>query len=63
MGTKSLALCVSGLLMFHNGIIAIALPATPPPAQDPANTADAPRILSDQMDSLVAPIALYPDLI
>src|SRR4029077_14997728 len=40
--------------------------APPTPSQDITNTADAsaqaaPKIPNDQLDSLVAPIALYPD--
>ena len=33
----------------------------PPPAAAPAATQDAPLLPDDQVDSLVAPIALYPD--
>src|SRR4029078_7836743 len=35
--------------------------ARPQATQIPAGTEAAPRIPSDQLDSLVAPIALYPD--
>src|ERR1044071_6071553 len=59
--------CVALLLLGH----AVLLAQTPPATQ-PATTAtmtttttteppDAPKIPNDQLDSLVAPIALYPD--
>src|SRR4030095_8678363 len=66
-------LCVA-LLSFGNlGVFASHPKATPTPEtkatspQDPTTAAaaqeapDAPAITSEQMDSLVAPIALYPD--
>jgi hypothetical protein len=57
--------------LFH-GVIAIFFLGllTPVHSQTPAqqaesqvmtNTTEAPKIPSDQLDSLVAPIALYPD--
>src|SRR6185295_19210242 len=50
------------LLVFCN--IAVFAQSTQGPPPDPApteTTADAPKMPNDQLDSLVAPIALYPD--
>ena len=56
---KSLvALMIVALFVFGD----IAIFAAPKPASAPAKeTQDAPKIPNDQLDSLVAPIALYPD--
>jgi hypothetical protein len=68
------ALCVSVLLPGEAGLVLAQ--ETPPPAPPPAATAtapaatatapaaaepDAPKLTADQLDSLVAPVALYPD--
>ena len=37
------------------------MPATPPPPSPPANQAQAQPLPPQQLDNLVAPIALYPD--
>ena len=58
---KSLAFSLSVLLMSQTNIIIVIAQLATPPAQDTANPADAPRISSDQLNALVAPIALYPD--
>jgi hypothetical protein len=49
-----------------NTITAIAQTPTPTPTSKAAQAAagvdkDAPKLTADQLDSLVAPIALYPD--
>ena len=58
---RTLALLVSSLLVYGDGIlIAQQSPAATPPAGGPAGPAAA-KLSADQLDSLVAPIALYPD--
>jgi len=50
------------LLVFCNTTVFAQSTQDPPPSPAPAEpTADAPKIPNDQLDSLVAPIALYPD--
>jgi len=59
--------CVA-LLLFGNAVLLAQSPAPVQPAAQPevsppsqAPAADEPNISNDQLDSLVAPIALYPD--
>jgi len=49
-----------GLAVFLAAMPALAA-AQPPPAQHPASQTPAPRLSADQLDDLVAPVALYPD--
>ncbi|HKP03794.1 MAG TPA: DUF3300 domain-containing protein [Chthoniobacterales bacterium] len=56
--------CVALLLSGNAALLAQTPPATQPatqPAAPPAEAPDAPKIPNDQLDSLVAPIALYSD--
>jgi uncharacterized membrane protein YgcG len=57
------ALACVALLLFSNAVLLAQTPAATqlaaPPAEAPA--ADTPTISNDQLDSLVAPIALFPD--
>jgi hypothetical protein len=55
------ALCAA--LLVQSGVVSIASPQTQTPAKPTAaaTAAPAPKIPNDQLDSLVAPIALYPD--
>jgi hypothetical protein len=55
---------LSAALLVQSGVVSIASPQTQAPAKPPAATTAAPaaaKIPNDQLDSLVAPIALYPD--
>jgi len=49
---------VCGLLLLPAGAVLVAQPQFPPPAQAPPG---AQPLSPDQLDNLVAPIALYPD--
>jgi hypothetical protein len=51
------------LLVSGNPILSAQTQQPAPPAQDPASAPapTAPQISADQLDSLVAPVALYPD--
>src|SRR6476660_10466714 len=57
--------CAASLLF--SPVLLAQQTAPPAPSQDMTNTANAPaqeatpKISNDQLDSLVAPIALYPD--
>src|SRR5438477_5665459 len=53
-------LCVA-LFAPDNHAIAQTSPAQTPAANTTTTESDAPKIPNDQLDSLVAPIALYPD--
>src|SRR5436189_5899098 len=53
-------LCVA-LFAPDNHAIAQTSPAPTPAANTTTTESDAPKIPNDQLDSLVAPIALYPD--
>jgi hypothetical protein len=54
--------CVALLSSGNATLLAQTPPATPPAAQENTTPApEAPKIPNDQLDSLVAPIALYPD--
>src|SRR5215212_12094466 len=61
------ALASVTLLFSGNAVLLAQTPAATQPAATtttttpPAETPDAPKIPSDQLDSLLAPIALYPD--
>ena len=57
---KAKASLVVALLGFSN-IAVIAHPRPHPPPAPAQEAQDAPKIPNDQLDSLVAPIALYPD--
>ena len=59
-GRSVVALLVVALLGFSN-IAVIAHPRPHPPPAPAQEAQDAPKIPNDQLDSLVAPIALYPD--
>jgi hypothetical protein len=49
-------------LLLMNDVVVFAQEAAPAPTPSPMQEAkDAPKIPNDQLDSLVAPIALYPD--
>src|SRR5437773_11413484 len=54
------ALLVVALLSFSN-LAVFAHPGPRPPFAPRQEAQDAPKVPSDQLDSLVAPIALYPD--
>ncbi len=61
---QGLAWVLSAMLLASGNPILYAQTQQPaPPAQAPASTPaqDAPQIPADQLDALVAPIALYPD--
>lgn len=55
--------CATLLLPGNAALLAQTQPATPPPADQQSATPapEAPKIPNDQLDSLVSPIALYPD--
>jgi hypothetical protein len=54
--------CVALLSPGNAVLLAQTQPATPPAAQaSPTPAPEAPKIPNDQLDSLVSPIALYPD--
>jgi hypothetical protein len=54
--------CVALLSSGNATLLAQTEPAAPPAVQESATPApEAPKIPNDQLDSLVAPIALYPD--
>src|SRR5262245_53082735 len=55
--SKSIAVACSFLLITSTGPLADHGGA----GQEPAASEEAPKIPNDQLDSLVAPIALYPD--
>src|SRR5690348_10429196 len=57
--SRSLMAVVCAVLLVPGDTLAYAPQASPPPSQ-PAN-AQAANLTPDQLDSLVAPIALYPD--
>lgn len=55
------AIAISCIVLFSSGL-AVALAQTPEAqSQVMTTTKEAPKIPNDQLDSLVAPIALYPD--
>ena len=56
------AIAILGLALISSGWLGAQTPA-PPPAQSQAMTTtnEAPKLPNNQLDSLVAPIALYPD--
>jgi hypothetical protein len=62
LGTR-LTAAVSAALLIQSSVVSIASTQTQAPAKPAAatTTAAATKIPSDQLDSLVAPIALYPD--
>lgn len=55
--------CAALLLPGNAALLAQTQPATPPPADQQSATPapEAPKIPNDQLNSLVSPIALYPD--
>ena len=57
---SAIAIACAVLLVPGEGIL-LAQSATPPAAPAAAAEADDPPLTADQLDSLVAPIALYPD--
>ncbi|MBK9062877.1 MAG: DUF3300 domain-containing protein [Acidobacteria bacterium] len=57
---SAIAIACAVLLVPGEGIL-LAQSATPPAAPAAAAEADDPPLTADQIDSLVAPIALYPD--
>ena len=62
LGTRVTA-AVSAALLIQSSLVSIAAPQTQTPAKPAAATTAPPaaKIPNDQLDSLVAPIALYPD--
>ena len=54
---RFLAICCAVLLLPGQGLLVAQTTQEAPAAAE----ADAPKIPPDQLDSLVAPIALYPD--
>ena len=60
-----MAVLIGALLVFSElAVFAQDPQPTPAPTQEAApaqEAADAPKIPNDQLDALVAPIALYPD--
>ncbi|HVO51301.1 MAG TPA: DUF3300 domain-containing protein, partial [Thermoanaerobaculia bacterium] len=59
-GRSAIAIACAVLLVPGEGIL-LAQSATPAAAAPAAAEADDPPLTADQLDSLVAPIALYPD--
>jgi Protein of unknown function (DUF3300) len=57
---RALALLVSGVLSAGEGML-LAQEAAPQPQAAPTADEQAPKLSGDQLDALVAPIALYPD--
>jgi hypothetical protein len=58
------ALIIAGIALLSSGNASLRAQQTPPAAQPsaaPTTAPEAPKISNDQLDSLVAPIALYPD--
>src|SRR5262245_37278335 len=60
-GFRTLALLVSALLVYGDGILIAQEPPAPPAGGSQPTEPAAEKLTPDQLDSLVAPIALYPD--
>jgi hypothetical protein len=60
VGTRVTAV-VSAALLIQSSVVSIASPRPQAPAATTAPATPAAKIPNDQLDSLVAPIALYPD--
>ena len=57
---RTVALLVSALLVYGDGIL-LAQQSSSSPETAPSDVPTAPKLSGDQLESLVAPIALYPD--
>ena len=60
-GTRVTAVVSAALLIQSSVVSAALLQTQTPPAATTTPPATAPKLPADQLDSLVAPIALYPD--